>query len=297
VSRYRNRHRTQYCSGCSSTTRSSGCTWVSASNGADAATRGRVDLEPDQVHAKVKRTEEVNPYTPGWHLDDVDLAMKRIGVGFDNRTGAGWPALRRAHDDGYYILLQGDSDRFGNSTCSGAFDGLHCVGIHPDEDSRGRWRIDDPICKTARYETESTLFSYAAKLSSKVFFGVFTNRVPLDVPDTSTGDDMLFNPEGTDVGELEFTTASHLWRVSDEGSIDVSKGTTRHVYSRVEYALRSRGETKPTRGGYLVTYNGEAHIAPSGVVKFTPESPTVDTDAIFNAGVAAAAKAAAGAKR
>ena len=169
-------HFSQYDPGNSNLTRQSGCTWTTGSNGAAATTKKRPS--PDTVHAQVKYWEETNSATPGWSMDDLDLAMSRLDVPFANRNFSGWGAVVAYHDAGYYLAVQGDSDQFGNSTCSGAFNGDHCIGIHPEEDELGRWLIDDPICKTARYEYASVIKRYALKLDSRVRFGQFTAKVP-----------------------------------------------------------------------------------------------------------------------
>lgn len=187
MSRYLNPHVTQYDG---SRYAASNCTPASGANGANAATKGRVAKTGGQVRALVARDEETNPGTPGWTLQDLRLAMTRIDVNFTIRSGSGWVALAKAHDDGYYIAVQGDSDRFTDSTCSGAFDGDHCIGVHPDEDSTGRWRIDDPICRVARYERPEVIRAYAQKFAPTVNWGMFLPIVPLALPDTSTGDDV-----------------------------------------------------------------------------------------------------------
>jgi hypothetical protein len=174
---YQPHHESQYQAGASAITRSSGCTWTSGATGADAATAGKKDRTPDYIHSLVKRDEEQNPATPGWSLTDLDLAMKHLGVPFEVRSGRGWAAVVAAHDAGLYIVLQGDSDQFGNHTCSGSFDGLHAIGIRPGT-TAGKWPIDDPICPSVRSETPGVLFNYARKLAMDVFFGVFTQKVP-----------------------------------------------------------------------------------------------------------------------
>lgn len=176
---YQNEHESQYGADRSARTRSSGCTWTSGANGADYATQGRVDPEPDAVLAKVARTEETAPLSPGWSLPDLALAMRRLGVPFEDRSGAGWAGVRAAHAAGLGIVLQGDSDRFPDGTCSGAFDGDHAVFVPGAELDRadGAWRYDDPICPSARYAPEATLRAYAEKLAPAVRFGVFVSEV------------------------------------------------------------------------------------------------------------------------
>lgn len=178
MSLYFNDHEYMYAASSSAITRKSGCTWTSASDGVDASTGGISDPTPDRIKALVARDEETNPNTPGWSIPDVDLAMSRLHVPFTDRSGRGWDAVVNAHDAGLYLILQGDSDRFSDANCSGDFDGDHCIGVHPDEDAQGRWRIDDGICRTARYEWPGILKSYATKLSASVRFGTFDQPVP-----------------------------------------------------------------------------------------------------------------------
>lgn len=180
---YVNRHESQYQDGASAFTHRNGCVWTSGCNGADASTGGSKDPEPDYLHGFVHNWEETNPNTPGWSLTDLARALVRIGVPFVNATGADWPQVVAWHDAGYYVVLQGDSDIFANATCSGKFDGDHAIGIHPGEDEDGNWRIDDPICPTARYEKPGVLRAYAAKLAARLgirglFVGHFGRKVP-----------------------------------------------------------------------------------------------------------------------
>lgn len=175
---YVNAHDSQYGAGASVRTRHQGCTWTSAGNGVDASTGGRKNPTPDQVLALVKPSEETNPTTPGWSLQDVDLAMSRLGVPFEVRTGDGWAALKAARAARQYVIVQGVSAVFSDRICSGAFDGPHCVGVHPKDDSEGRWRGDDPICTGARYYGETTLRRYAEAFNGSISFGVFTDPVP-----------------------------------------------------------------------------------------------------------------------
>lgn len=178
---YLNDHRSQYQAGATTTTRRAGCTWTSVANGADAASGGRVKRTPDEVHALVKPSEETNAATPGWSLHDAELAAERLGVAFENRSGKGWAGVLAAWNAGLYVVLQGDSDRFGDATCSGDFDGDHAIGGGPAfrvvDGRRQRW-IDDPICPSGRWEWESTLRAYAEKYAATIRFGVFVHPVP-----------------------------------------------------------------------------------------------------------------------
>jgi len=169
-------HRSQYAAAESHITHTSGCTWTSGANGANNA-NGKA-LDGDAVHAKVARSEEKNPASPGWSLEDLDLAMSRLGVPFGIGQG-GWAGVRSARANGLYIVLQGDSDVF-TSGCSGTYDGNHAIGIHPATDGL-RWWINDPICPAGRWEDEAILHKYAAKLSASILYGVFETKVPRPV--------------------------------------------------------------------------------------------------------------------
>jgi hypothetical protein len=174
---YQPTHEQQTRSGNTAVTRSSGCTWTSGATGADAATGGKKDRTPDYIHSLLKRSEETNPTTPGWSLGDLRVALGRLGVPFEVRSGLGWPALTATRKQGLYIVLQGDSDQFGNNTCSGVFNGDHAIGIRPTGTTNS-WVIDDPICRDARYESPTVLLRYAKKLDPNIRFGVFLQKVP-----------------------------------------------------------------------------------------------------------------------
>lgn len=178
---YVNPHSSQYQLGASTITRTAGCTWTTGANGIAAVTGGRNQPTPDQIHGLLDRTEEVAPTTPGWALADLKKAVARYGMQLEDHSGEGWDALIAALDDGHYVAAQGDSDVFSSATCSGDFDGPHCIGIHPKKkvELGVTWRwIDDPICKTGRWEREDVLRRYVEKLWATGRFAFFTQRVP-----------------------------------------------------------------------------------------------------------------------
>ena len=172
----RGTHRTQFDG---STYAGSNCTPTSGANGARESSDGKYDHTGGYVRGLVARSEETSPSTPGWSLADLDLAMKRAGIPFTVRSGSGWAAVRSARLKGLGIALQGDSDQF-TSGCSGAFDGDHCIYVHPETSSRDGvtyWLIGDPICRDWRWEKESVLRHYAEKFSASIRFGTFDTPV------------------------------------------------------------------------------------------------------------------------
>lgn len=177
---YEGPHRTQFDG---SPKEGEGCTPTSGANGARAATGGKVDMTGGQVRALVKSAEETDPFTKGWSMPDLDLAMSRVKpnpVPFVIGTG-GWEGVREARASRKMVVAQGISAEFPNGTCSGVFDGAHCVAIHPDING-SLWLLADPICKRRRWETEATLRRYASSFRQSISFGVFTSPVPFLVP-------------------------------------------------------------------------------------------------------------------
>lgn len=290
MTRYAPTHEYQYRAGNSSRTRSSGCTWISGAVGVDASTGGRLDPSPDQVLAKVDRSEETSPTTPGWSLADLQRAMGRMSVPFVIRSGQDWRGVRAARSAGLYIVLQGDSDRFPDG-CSGAFDGDHAIGIRPDDtNAKGEWAIDDPICPKKTYESEATLRAYAEKLAANVLFGVFTNPVPVLPPDTSTEDPVdVYSVPGTISAEAPAGTSYYAGPTgtTPRGSTSVTR----------RYLLVGQSDPSPSPARYLVD-GGTPGADASGRMSWIASSAlTKRRDESFNGGVDAAAKAAASARR
>lgn len=290
--RYIGQHESQYGPDRSQRTRTSGCTWTSAACGIDATTGGLVDPEPDEVLAKVKPAEETAPATPGWSLDDARLAMSRLGVGFDVRTGGSWADLEAAHEAGHYLLIQGDSDRFGDGTCSGAFDGDHCIGVHPDE-CDGRWRIDDPICPDARYEDPAVIRAYAQKLADaldrRLRWGSFVAPVPVVATPVPPEEDMADIYSAPGLTSATFAVGTPL--------LDAPGGkvVATVVDRRKRYDVMGQDAAQAT---WLLIDDRSAASAPMRWVKASSvRDPSSLPDAYYNLGVDAAVAAALAVKR
>jgi hypothetical protein len=173
---FEGKHRTQFDG---SSLAKENCTPTSGANGARASTGGKVDRSGGEVRALVKNSEESDSKTAGWSLNDLNLGMQRLGVPFQIKKGK-WSNVEAAIQAGLFVVLQGDSDQFGNGTCSGKFDGDHCVGLHPGVAADGTWLLADPICPGLRREQPAILRAYAEKFAGgeKIRFGVFTTPVP-----------------------------------------------------------------------------------------------------------------------
>lgn len=195
---YTGEHQSQYGDGQSALTRRAGCTWTAGANGIDDTSGGRRSPTPDRLHSFLAKGEETSPGTPGWSMPDLEKATHRFanrvgnaGLICVNRTTSGflgaygWAGIKKAWANGRYVVIQGDSDRFGNNTCSGAFDGDHAIGVSPKSrivnGKVQRW-INDGICKNGRWEYEAILYAYAKKLADRsgtpLRWGAFKAPVP-----------------------------------------------------------------------------------------------------------------------
>lgn len=196
---YTGPHRSQYGAGESQLTRSAGCTWTAGANGIDDTSGGKKRPTADDLHSRLPKSLETSPGTPGWSLPDLERATYKYasaagmpGLVCVNRTNAGflkaygWAGIKKAWANGRYVVIQGDSDRFSNNTCSGRFDGDHAIGVSPKtrvaaDGRRQRW-INDGICPTGRWEYEAIIYSYAKKLADRsglpLRWGCFKVSVP-----------------------------------------------------------------------------------------------------------------------
>ena len=156
----------------------SNCAPASVANGLRSTTAGRVNLTGAQVRATVARSEETNPITPGWSLEDAVRGVSRIpgAPALVIRSGT-FPDMEARRRAGHFIIAVGDSDRFPDGTCSGAFDGDHAVGLHPN----GSIVLSDPICTAWRTETPAVIRAYAEKFAGgpQLRWAEFVVPVPL----------------------------------------------------------------------------------------------------------------------
>jgi hypothetical protein len=77
----------------------------------------------------------------GTDLYDVRDAWAEYGETLTIKSGAGWSAVKTAHNEGRAIVIQGT----GNVPGSESFDGGHACAIAPETHSDGRWLFGDPL--------------------------------------------------------------------------------------------------------------------------------------------------------
>lgn len=169
MERFEGRFRTQYDGG---DLQNENCTAASLAMALHQVSEGRIDTTGSEVRALIARNDEVDPSTKGWALGDVDEAVIRLTkqkkvAGIKRPGNHAWSRVVALRAEGHGIILQGHSSRFPNTSCSGKFDGEHCVYLPPLNHSDGRWRLGDPVCSTWRWEDPEILRQYAEKFAGK----------------------------------------------------------------------------------------------------------------------------------
>lgn len=256
----RGKHRTQYDGSALAT---ENCTPTSLANNIREATGGRLDYSGAAIRAIVKRSEEQNPDTPGWSLQDAQLAAKRLGLQFVIKSGSGWQGVRDARAAGYGIVLQGDSEEFPLG-CSSKFDGDHAIYVHP-ENSGTRYLKGDPICPDWQWEEGGILRKYAENFSPTVRFGYINIPIPkigqetepmAQAPHTTENPTLIDIPAGAVVYDLDGTTAIGKTNVAYTGRISpFATSNARAIYfgtftpaARKTVLVRSFSNERPVPG-------------------------------------------------
>ena len=187
------------------------------------------------------------------------------GQAHDRDQTVQWSLILKVLDSGRGIALQGDSDRFADNTCSGAFDGDHAIYVHPDKNGTKRL-IGDPICRDWRWEEESVLRAYAQKLwGSVIKFGVFLAVIP-EVPDDMGLKVYLEATKNLPWGSFGTAklTSGPILRVSDGANIALNAGTGLGTVQKGTWD-----------GKAIVAFNhaGEIHIVEQSKTSFTAMQP------------------------
>lgn len=105
----------------------------------------------------------------GTDLNDAKTAWKRYGnQTLTIKTGAGWGAVKTAHNEGRAIIIQGE----GNVPGSESFDGGHACCIAPETHSDGRWLFGDPLASGWQWVKVADIEKWAKALSSNIYFAV-----------------------------------------------------------------------------------------------------------------------------
>jgi hypothetical protein len=109
----------------------------------------------------------------GTDLYDMRTAWDRYGnQTLTIKTGAGWGAVKTAHNERRAIIIQGE----GNVPGSESFDGGHACVIGAETHSDGRWLFGDPLADGWQWVKPSDIETWAKRLSSSIYFAV--SKVP-----------------------------------------------------------------------------------------------------------------------
>jgi hypothetical protein len=104
----------------------------------------------------------------GTDLYDLRTAWSEYGETLTIKTGSGWSALVKAHDEGRAIVAQGT----GNVPGSQTFDGGHACAIAPETHSDGRWLFGDPLASDWQWVEPSSIRSWMERMSSGCYYAV-----------------------------------------------------------------------------------------------------------------------------
>lgn len=115
----------------------------------------------------------------GTDLYDARDAWADYGETLSIKSGAGWSAVKTAHNEGRAIVIQGT----GNVPGSESFDGGHACAIAPETHSDGRWLFGDPLATGWQWIEPSAIESWAERWQSSVAFAVGEKPPPPPPPE------------------------------------------------------------------------------------------------------------------
>jgi hypothetical protein len=118
----------------------------------------------------------------GTDLYDLRTAWADYGETLTIKSGAGWSAVVKAHDEGRAIVIQGT----GNVPGSESFDGGHACAIAPETHSDGRWLFGDPLADGWQWIDPGSIRSWAERWQSSVAFAVGEKPPPPEPPQPPT---------------------------------------------------------------------------------------------------------------
>lgn len=105
----------------------------------------------------------------GTDLYDLRTAWAAYGETLTIRSGSGWSAVVKAHDEGRAIVVQGT----GNVPGSQTFDGAHACAIGPEtRSSDGAYLFGDPLASDWQWCSASSIRSWMERFSSGCYFAV-----------------------------------------------------------------------------------------------------------------------------
>jgi hypothetical protein len=120
----------------------------------------------------------------GTDLYDVKEAWASYGETLTIKTGGGWSAVKKYHDEGRALVVQGE----GNVPGSESFDGGHGCIIAPETHSDGRWLFGDPLATGWQWVSQGSIRTWMEALSSGCYFAIGEKPEGTPVPPTEPPD-------------------------------------------------------------------------------------------------------------
>lgn len=121
----------------------------------------------------------------GTDLYDVKEAWAEYGETLTIKTGSGWSGVKKYHDEGRALVVQGE----GNVPGSESFDGGHGCVIAPETHSDGRWLFGDPLATGWQWVSQSSIRDWMENLSSGCYFAIGEKPAGEPVPPNPTDPD------------------------------------------------------------------------------------------------------------
>lgn len=105
----------------------------------------------------------------GTDLYDAETAWRNYGnQDLAIKTGQGWGEVKKCHNDGRAILIQGT----GNVPGTESYDGAHACAIGPETNADGKWLWGDPLATGWQWVNPSAIQEWAQRFHSSVAFAV-----------------------------------------------------------------------------------------------------------------------------
>jgi len=120
----------------------------------------------------------------GTDLFDLRTSWDTYGEVLTIKSGAGWSAVKTAHNEGRAIVIQGS----GNVPGSESFDGGHACCIAPETHSDGRWLFGDPLASGWQWVKPGDIETWAERWQSSVAFAVGEKPPPPPTPEPECPD-------------------------------------------------------------------------------------------------------------
>jgi len=117
-------------------------------------------------------------FSGGTDLYDAETAWRNYGnQDLAIKSGQGWGEVKKCHNDGRAIIIQGT----GNVPGTESFDGAHACAIGPETNNEGKWLWGDPLASGWQWVSPGAIEDWAKRFHSSIMFAV-SKMPPKPVP-------------------------------------------------------------------------------------------------------------------